>query len=86
MRLHYEQTPTKTVNYWKYGFQPYYCGGRYWLYKLNRRTNTNRRQFNYKNVLVNLARINLFFQRIEDLTDEEILKQAFCPPFLVGYN
>ena len=38
-------------------------------------------KFNYKNVLVNLARINLFFQRIEDLSDEEILKQAFCPPF-----
>ena len=37
-------------------------------------------KFNYKNVLVNLARINLFFQRIEDLSDEEILKQAFCPP------
>ena len=38
-------------------------------------------KFNYKNVLINLARINLFFQRIEDLSDEEILKQAFCPPF-----
>ena len=38
-------------------------------------------KFNYKNVLVNLARINLFLQRIEDLADEEILKQAFCPPF-----
>ena len=38
-------------------------------------------KFNYKNVLVNLARINLFFQRIEDLSDEEILKKAFCPPF-----
>ena len=38
-------------------------------------------KFNYKNVLVNLARINLFFQRIEDLSDEEILKQAFCSDF-----
>lgn len=38
-------------------------------------------KFNYKNVLINLARINLFFQRIEDLSDEEILKQAFCPAF-----
>ncbi|MYB96091.1 hypothetical protein F4054_23430 [Candidatus Poribacteria bacterium] len=38
-------------------------------------------KFNYKNALVNLARINLFFQRIEDLSDEEILKQAFCSDF-----
>lgn len=37
-------------------------------------------KFKYKNVLINLARINLFFQRIEDLSDEEILKQTFCPP------
>lgn len=37
------------------------------------------RKFNYKDVLITLARINLFLQRIENLSDEEILKQAFCP-------
>ena len=38
------------------------------------------RKFNYRNILITLARINLLLQRSKDFSsDEEILKEAFCP-------
>ena len=39
------------------------------------------RTFNYENILVTLAKINLLFYRSQDLpADERILKKAFCSP------
>ena len=38
------------------------------------------RKFNYRNILITLARINLLLQRSKDFSsDEKILKEAFCP-------
>ena len=42
------------------------------------------RTFNYENILVTLARINLLFHCSQDLpADERILKEAFCSPVLL---
>ena len=38
------------------------------------------RKFNYRDILITLARINLLLQRSRDFSsDEEILKEVFCP-------
>ena len=38
------------------------------------------RKFNYRDILITLARINLLLQRSKDFSsDERILKEAFCP-------
>ena len=38
------------------------------------------RKFNYRDILITLGRINLLLQRSTDFpSDEEILKEAFCP-------
>ena len=37
-------------------------------------------KFNYRDILITLGRINLLLQRSKNfLSDEEVLKEAFCP-------